>query len=63
MFDIGMVEMMLIAIVGLVVLGPQEMKLAVRSVSRLIKKSRALATDISNQLEAEIEVKDKARKK
>jgi len=54
MFDIGFWEIVLISIIGLVVLGPERLPIAIRSVMSWINTVRGIAnsvkTEISNEL-------------
>lgn len=45
MFDIGGSELLVIAVVALVVLGPKELPTAVRSIQGVVRKARELARD------------------
>jgi sec-independent protein translocase protein TatB len=50
MFDIGGAELLVIAVVALVVLGPKELPTAVRTVQGFVKKARELARDFQTGL-------------
>ncbi|MCW8994312.1 MAG: Sec-independent protein translocase protein TatB, partial [Psychromonas sp.] len=54
MFDIGFWEIVLISIIGLIVLGPERLPIAIRTVTHAIKTikrmSNALKTEISQEL-------------
>ncbi len=54
MFDIGFAELAVIFIIGLVVLGPQRLPLAVRTVSAWIRKSRNIFNEFKSDIEKEI---------
>ena len=45
MFDIGFSELLLVFIIGLVVLGPQRLPVAVKTVAGWIRALRSLATN------------------
>lgn len=65
MFDIGFSELVLIFIVGLVVLGPQKMPIAIRTVMEWIRTIRGLAANVQNELAQELklqELKDSIKK-
>lgn len=65
MFDIGFSELVLIFIVGLVVLGPQRMPVAIRTVMGWIRTIRGLAANVQNELAQELklqELKDSIKK-
>ncbi|USD63500.1 hypothetical protein J4N45_21205 [Vibrio sp. SCSIO 43140] len=55
MFDIGFWEMAMIAIVSLVVMGPQQMTKTVRSILNGITKMKELSGQVANQLNKELE--------
>lgn len=50
MFDIGFSELLLVFIIGLVVLGPQRLPVAVKTVAGWIRALRSLATTVQNRL-------------
>ncbi len=50
MFDIGFSELLLVFIIGLVVLGPQRLPVAVKTVAGWIRALRSLATTVQNEL-------------
>ena len=50
MFDIGGSELLVIAVVALVVLGPKELPAAVRNIQGLVRKARELARDFQSGL-------------
>ena len=54
MFDIGFSELLLIAIVGLLVLGPERLPTAVRTASLWIGRLRRQFTEIRAEVEREI---------
>lgn len=56
MFDIGLWELILISIIGLVVLGPERLPTAVRTVSGWIRTMRRMAQNVKNELEQELEI-------
>lgn len=65
MFDIGFWELILIAVVGLVVLGPERLPVAIRNVSRFISSARKMASSVRDELEQELklqELKDNLQK-
>ena len=65
MFDIGFSELVLIFIVGLVVLGPQKMPIAIRTVMGWVRTIRGLAANVQNELAQELklqELKDSIKK-
>lgn len=50
MFDIGFSELLLVFIIGFVVLGPQRLPVAVKTVAGWICALRLLATTVQNEL-------------
>lgn len=65
MFDIGFSELLLVLIVGLVVLGPQRLPIAIRTVMGWIRTIRGLAANVQNELAQELklqELKDSIKK-
>lgn len=65
MFDIGFSELLLVLIVGLVVLGPQRLPIAIRTVMGWVRTIRGLAANVQNELAQELklqELKDSIKK-
>ena len=65
MFDIGWPELIVIAVVALVVIGPKDLPFALRTVGRFVAKARTMARDFQTHVddmvrEAEL---DELRKK
>lgn len=58
MFDIGFWELVLIAIVGLVVLGPERLPGAIRSVSHWINTARKMASSVKDEIEQELKIQE-----
>lgn len=57
MFDgIGMFELVLIAVMGLVVLGPERLPVAVHSISRWITTIKRMANSVKDELEQELKI-------
>jgi len=56
MFDIGLWELILIGVIGLVVLGPERLPTAVRTVSNWIRTMRRMAQNVKNELEQELDI-------
>ena len=54
MFDVGFSELVLIALVALVVLGPEKLPGAARTVGALVRRARASWTSLQSELEREI---------
>ncbi|OFC62207.1 Sec-independent protein translocase protein TatB [Candidatus Erwinia dacicola] len=58
MFDIGFSELVLVFVIGLVVLGPQRLPVAVRAVVGWIRALRSLATNVQNELAQELKIQE-----
>ena len=58
MFDIGFSELLLVAIIGLVVLGPQRLPVPVRTVAGWIRAMRSMATNVQNELSQELKLQE-----
>lgn len=58
MFEIGFWEMSMIAIVALVVMGPQQMTKTIRSILKSIKKVKEMSSRVTSQLTKELEAID-----
>jgi len=57
-FDIGFSELVLIFIVGLVVLGPQRLPIAIKTVMGWIRTIRGLAANVQNELAQELKLQE-----
>ncbi len=51
MFDIGWQELFIVAVIGIIVVGPKDLPAAIRTVTRYLRKARALARDFQNGLD------------
>lgn len=58
MFDIGFSELVLVFVIGLVVLGPQRLPVAVRTVVGWIRALRSMATSVQNELAQELKLQE-----
>lgn len=58
MFDIGFSEIVLVCIVGLVVLGPQRLPVAIRTVMTWVRTVRGLAANVQNELKQELKLQE-----
>jgi len=59
MFDsIGFMELLLIGIVGLVVLGPERLPTAVRSITSWIRTMKRMANSVKEELEQELKIEE-----
>ena len=58
MFDIGFGELALVFVIGLVVLGPERLPVAVRTVVGWIRALRSLASTVQNELSQELKLQE-----
>lgn len=58
MFDVGSGELLLIAIIGLLVLGPQRLPKVAAQIGKWVGQARRTATQLRRQLEREIELSE-----
>lgn len=58
MFEIGFSELILVMIVGLIVLGPERLPVAVKTVSGWIRAMRSLASSVQNELTQELKLQE-----
>lgn len=58
MFDIGFGELLLIFVIGLIVLGPQRLPVAVKTVVGWIRALRSLAATVQNELAQELKIQE-----
>lgn len=58
MFDIGFSELLLVFIIGLIVLGPKRLPVAVKTVAGWIRAIRSLATTVQNELAQELKLQE-----
>ncbi|ATA26174.1 twin arginine-targeting protein translocase TatB [Brenneria goodwinii] len=58
MFDIGFSELLLVLVIGLVVLGPERLPVAVRTVAGWIRTLRSLASTVQNELSQELKLQE-----
>jgi sec-independent protein translocase protein TatB len=56
MFDIGFWELTLISIMGLVILGPERLPVAIRTVRRWIGNARRLSDSVKTELTEELRI-------
>jgi sec-independent protein translocase protein TatB len=57
-FDIGFWELVLISVVGLVVLGPERLPVAIRSVSKFVGQAKSMANSVKDELSHELKVQE-----
>lgn len=58
MFDIGFGELLLVFVIALVVLGPERLPIAVRTVAGWIRTLRSLASTVQNELAQEMKLQE-----
>ncbi|WP_083399144.1 Sec-independent protein translocase protein TatB [Oceanisphaera psychrotolerans] len=58
MFDIGFWELVVISVVGLLVLGPERLPVAIRTVSRLFRTVRNTANAVKTELAQELKMEE-----
>lgn len=58
MFDVGFSELVLIFVIGLVVLGPKRLPIAIRTVMGWVRTIRGLATNVQNELAQELKLQE-----
>ncbi|SUO97218.1 Sec-independent protein translocase protein TatB [Suttonella ornithocola] len=61
MFDIGFWELVTIAIIGIVVVGPDKLPEVVRKVMATVRKFRRMFDDVKHDIERELEIDEMRR--
>lgn len=61
MFDIGFSELVFIAIIGIVVVGPKRLPEVVRSVAVVLRKARRMFSDVKADIERELDLDEMRR--
>ncbi len=56
MLDIGFSELLLVMIIGLVVLGPERLPIAVKTVTGWIRVLRSLVANVQHELSQELKI-------
>lgn len=56
MFDIGFMEVVVIGVVALIVLGPERLPIAARTLGKFLGKARASWENLRSEVEREIEI-------
>lgn len=62
MFDIGFLELVLIAIIALLVLGPERLPVAARAAGRWVGKARRMVTQFSREVDRQLEIEELRKK-
>lgn len=58
MFDIGFFEICLLSLVALLVLGPERLPRAARTVGKLLRRARHMVSGVRDQIDRELSVED-----
>lgn len=58
MFDIGFWELLVIAVIGLVVLGPERLPVAIRTVRGWISNVKRFGDNVKNELNEELRIQE-----
>lgn len=61
MFDIGFAELLIIAVVGLVVLGPEKLPVAIRTVGLWVSKAKRTLGSIQSEISEELRLDEMKR--
>lgn len=61
MFDIGFWELALIAVIGLIVLGPGRLPVVARTLGQWVARARRYASELTSELENEVSAADVRR--
>ena len=61
MFDVSFVELMIIGIVGLLVLGPEKLPVAARTVGGFVRRARNSWNSVRNEFERELAAEELKR--
>jgi sec-independent protein translocase protein TatB len=58
MFDIGFLELLIVAIISLLVLGPERLPVAARAAGRWLGKARRIVRQFSQEVDRQIEIEE-----
>ncbi|RUO63590.1 Sec-independent protein translocase protein TatB [Pseudidiomarina insulisalsae] len=58
MFDIGFWELLIVALIGLLVLGPERLPGALRALQRGLQKAKSFGTSVQAELNHELRIKE-----
>lgn len=58
MFDIGFLELILIGVIGLIVLGPERLPVAAKTLGRWVGNARRMMAQVSQEIDKQIEIEE-----
>jgi sec-independent protein translocase protein TatB len=58
MFDIGFLELIIVGIIGLIVLGPERLPVAARTLGRWIGRARRMAGQFTKEIDRQVEIEE-----
>ncbi len=58
MFDIGFLELILVGVIGLIVLGPERLPIAARTLGRWVGNARRMMANISQEIDKQVEIEE-----
>ena len=61
MFDVGFTELLLIAVVALLVLGPEQMFSLIRHVGLWVRRFRVYSTQVKDDIDRELNLKERRK--
>lgn len=62
MFDVGFTELLLLAVIGVVVIGPERLPAVARTLGKAVGDVRRFAAGLQRQLEQEVKIEELNRK-
>ncbi|TCS43756.1 Sec-independent protein translocase protein TatB [Reinekea marinisedimentorum] len=62
MFDVGFTELLLLAVIGVVVIGPERLPTVARTLGKMVGEARRFAAGLQRQLEQEVKIEELNRK-
>lgn len=58
MFDLGFWELLFVGVIALIVLGPERLPIAARTLGRWVGRARAYTRNLSNELDREVQIRE-----
>lgn len=58
MFDIGFLELLIVAVIALLVLGPERLPVAARKTGQVVGKARRMVSEFSREIDRQIEAEE-----